>query len=286
MNRKTIQLLFVCMLLVGGFAFYQFRSVRAQEPLLLVTANSSIGATPTSEEDLATVREAIETSKKLTTKWLDSIGSGKWLFISSKYETVQDSGIDPEIGSPIPNKSLWEAWYRLDSDGKQTTVLTRRTDLERGNVTYVAWQNGELLRLPSGVREDTHGRGWETFQPIIDHYCNTRLPFFLEKPDEGNSKDVIIQSVNNEVGPSRWIVTMVYGYPPVSDVTGHPGAFIGDELTCYRNSETGAVEITEEYLIAENGDRVLLWHDYDYIVMWVDAPPTEMLALLDLLNSD
>jgi hypothetical protein len=136
-----------------------------------------------------------EKSNDLTTKWLNTLGTDGWLYVSSYYETEEKLGNDPETGLPLPNKSFWESWYQLDSLGQQTTALVKRTDLENGNITYVAWQNDKLYRLPSGAFVDTSQQGnvWKTFRPLYDHPCNARLPEFTSSPslENGVSKELL-----------------------------------------------------------------------------------------------
>ena len=275
-------LLVVCLLLVSAFAFHQDESAKATKASFVnqpsfVLEGSNINA----------AQKAIDKSGELTAKWLNSLGTGNWLYISSKYEAGGELGIDPETGLPLPNRSLWESWYTLNSAGQQTTVLTRRTDLERGNVTYVAWQNDKLYRLPSGTLVDTsqQGNAWKNFRPLRDHACNTRLPEFLSSPIDSITKEISSKSLIDSGGVNQLVITMTTHHPPVSDVSGFPGTFKEEQFICYWNNDTGEIESTEQFLITDKGEPILLNRDYDYIVQWVTEPPIEMLDLLKQLDT-
>lgn len=268
---------------VSIFAFQQNQQVRAFKDS--VAFQDSI--TPEKDAKNDDVQNMINKANELTTKWLNSLGNGDWLYVTSKYETTEDVGVDIETGIPLPNKSLWESWYILDADGRQTTYLTQRTDLERGNVDYSAWQNDKLYRLPSGTLVDTSQQGdaWKGFRPLIDDSCNSHLQTFLFPAYDDIAKKVSEKLVNTPNG-KQWVVVMLTEHPPVSDVSGFPNkVFSGEEFICYRNNETGAVEGSELYLITDTGERVLLNRVYDVVAQRVDEIPTDMLDILQQLNS-
>jgi hypothetical protein len=273
---KVKHLFLIAAFAAGAFLFYQYF------PAMGATRTSmEAQSTPTStdvQESSDQTQRAIVLSNDLTAKWLESLGSGEWLYISSKYETDQELGVDPETGWPIPKHSLWEEWYQLDDQGRQTISITKRTDLENGNVSYGVWSGNELLRLPSEERENTSEReGWESFRPIRDHYCNTRVSNVVNLPDEGVSTAVTFAEVNDGAETKVSIVVM---HPTVNDVTGFSGSFVGDELNCYRDSQTGAIIRAEEFLITDKGERVLLSNDYDYVVGWVADLPVDVMDAL------
>lgn len=256
----------------------QLRSVKASKA-------SAVKQDTTAKSTLIVV----EKSNSLTTKWLNALGTDGWLYVSSYYETEEKLGNDPETGLPLPNKSFWESWYQLDSLGQQTTALVKRTDLENGNITYVAWQNDKLYRLPSGAFVDTSQQGnvWRTFRPLHDHSCNTRLPEFTSSPspENGVSKELLSTLEKNADGINEWVVTMITLHPPISDVSGFSGTFTGEYFVCHWNNDTGAILGTEQYLVTESGDKILLGRDFNYDVQRVDQLPSDMLKLLDELIS-
>jgi hypothetical protein len=275
-------LLILSLAFVIFFAFQQDQKAKAFK-----TSSVAQDSMTPEKDDTDNVQNIINTSDELTAKWLDALGSGNWLYLASKYETTEDVGMDPETGLPLPNKSLWENWYTLDADGRQTIYLLRRTDLERGNVDYVAWQNDRLYRLPGGTIEDTRQQGdaWRTFRPLIDDSCNSHLRTFLSPADDGITKKIsaeLISVPNRE----KWVFTSSIEHSPVSDVSGYPGSvFTGAEFICYRDNQSGAPEGFELFLITEKGERVLLNREYDVIAQWVDDIPTEMFDILQQLNS-
>lgn len=224
----------------------------------------------------------VQTSNELTETWLAGAGSEGWLVVSYKDELTGELGADPETGWPLANQALWEMWYTLDAAGRNTTVLVRHTDPERGNVTRVAWEGGVLLRDPSGVREPGHD--WETYRPVRDHFCNSRLPDFLGPSGGDVMRQAVAEWTTDTAGASQWTVTMTTRYPPTG-LARDPNTYVATELTCSRNGATGAMEGTEEVYVTDRGERVLKQRTYDYTLTRVVIPPAEMLALLDQLRA-
>lgn len=262
-------------------------SISASKQLQIVKASkvSAVKQDTTVKSTLIVV----DKSNSLTTKWLNALGTDGWLYVSSYYETEEKLGNDPETGLPLPNKSFWESWYQLDSTGRQTTALVKRTDLENENVTYVAWQNDKLFRLPSGALVDTSQQGnmWRTFRPLHDHSCNARLLEFTSSPnlENGITKELSSSLEKNAEGINEWIVTMTTLHPPISDVSGFSGTFTGEHFVCHWNNDTGAILGTEQYLVTENGEKMLVGRDYNYDVQRMDKLPSDLLKLLDELIS-
>lgn len=278
--KKRITLLIT--LVLGGLGLYLLQTT-APKPVFAIA--STVIPTPSSPE---AVHDAIQVSDELTTKWLATLKSDEWLFVSYKDETfLGDQGIDPETGWPLPTHSLWEIWYTLDEKGQQTTVISQRTDLELGNVTQVIWQDGKLLRLPSSVREDTRvpGRSWESYKPLRDHFCNTQILNFVAPATDGITQKIESKWDTRTDGIKQWILTMTVYYPPVL------GAFkdiniVGNQDICYRNGETGAIDHTEHFVMSNKGEQILSSRTYDYIAVRANQPPSEILSLLDLLKTD
>lgn len=233
-------------------------------------------------EAAALIVEAQEFSQSLTQKWIASLGHGDWLYVSSVYETSQELGVDPETGWPIPQKALWEYWSQLDADGQQLAAITKRTDLETGRVTYAIRDRTSLLRLPSNVRETVEpGSGFETFRPIWDHHCNTRLHGLVNAPSEGVASTVLLEELVDE---GRWKLSIHISHPRTDNVSGFFGSFTGYELNCYRDVADGSVIRVEEFLISEEGEKVLLGLDYNYHVEWLQELPSDIQMLLDQLR--
>lgn len=275
-------LLILSLLLVSMFAFQQNQQVGAFNDSFTIQDSATPQKDATSD-----IQDIINKADELTTKWINSLENGNWLYLASKYETSEDVGVDPDTGLPLPNKSLWESWYTLDIDGRQTTYLLRRTDLERGNIDYVAWQDDLLYRLPSETLIDTSQQGdvWRMFSPLRDDSCNSRLQTFLSPVNDDIVKKVSAELISTSNG-EQWVVNMVTEHPPVSGVSGFPDkVFNGEEFICYRNNESGAMEGSELYLITDKGERVLLNRVYDVTAQWVDEIPADMLDILQKLNS-
>lgn len=260
------------LLMLGTLALYwlQFTSPHP----VLATASTMV-PTPLS----AAVREAMQASEELTTKWLTTLNSEGWLFVSYKDETfLGDQAIDPDTGWPLPEQSIWENWYMLDENGQQTAVISQRTDLERGNVIQSIWQDGMLLRLPSNVKDDTRvtGRAWESFKPLQDHFCNTKISSFVYPPTDGINQEIESKWEVTGEGKKQWVLTMSVYYPPVADAFKDI-VVIGNQDICYRSEETGAVEHTEHFIITDKNERILLSRTYDYITVRVKEPPADIV---------
>jgi hypothetical protein len=78
---------------------------------------------------------------------------------------------------------------------------------------------------------------------------------------------------------------MITLHPPISDVSGFSGTFTGEYFVCHWNNDTGTIRGTEQYLITETGEKVLVGRDFNYNVQRVAQPPVEMLEVLDQLIS-
>ncbi len=275
------RIIFTVLLSLGALTLYglQFTS-----PHPVSAIASTVAPTSSSEA----VREAMQVSDELTTKWLAALGSEQWLFVSYKDETfLGNQGIDPETDWPLPGQSLWEIWYTLDENGQQTTVISQRTDLELGNVTQVIWQDGKLLRLPGGMSEDTRvpSRSWESYKPLRDHFCNTRILNFAIPATDGIAQEIESKWTTAE-GSRQWILTMTVSYfPPVLDAFKGINAAENQDI-CYRNGETGAIDHTEHIVMTDKGEQILVSRTYDYIAIRVKEPPDEILSLLDVLKTD
>lgn len=282
MKNKYL-ILILSLFLASMFAFQHNQQARAFKDSLATQDSPTIGKKSTEDD----VQAIINKSEELTTKWLNSLGNGNWLYITSKYETTEDVGVDLDTGLPLPNKSLWESWYTLDTNGQQTTYLLRRTDMERGNLDYVAWQNDTMYKLPSETLIDTSEQGdtWKIFRPLNEVSCNSRLQTFLSPVSNDIVKTISAELISTPNG-EQWVVTMTTEHPPVSDVSGFPNkVFNSEEFICYINNETGSMESSELYLITDKGERVLLNRVYDVIVQWLDDIPADMLDILQKLNS-
>ncbi len=280
-----ISLLLVLGLLIYGGALYF--GVQDKTGDAAFAAPGTLTPTPASDE----ISQILQTSDELTIKWAEQVTTEEWLYISYIDEVntdvalgVGDDAIDPETGWPLPTRALWEKWYKLDDKGQQFISIIQRTDLDRGNVTQVIWQDGNLLRLPSGVRENTFVPGrrvWEIYRPIWDHVCNKKLQYSISQPQD----DVSIKAdwVTNDVGKEQWALTMTLYYPPVSDAYKGVTA-IANQSVCYRNAETGAVEYINSYVISDTGELVLVDRTYNYMAIPLKEPPADVLALLEMLN--
>lgn len=273
---------FTALLMLGALGFYWIQFPKSQP--VSATANSTA---PSPSPD--TMREALQVSDELTTKWLNALATEEWLFVSYKDETfLGDAGIDPENGWLLPTRSLWEIWYTLDEKGQQTTVVSQRTDLELGNVTQVIWRDGKLLRLPSGVSEDTKisGRAWEFYKPLQDHFCNTRILDFVAPDTDGITKAIESKWLTSKDGSKQWVVEMTVLYSsPVLDAFEGINA-IGNQDVCYRDGESGALDYTEHFVITDKGEQILASRTFDYVAVRMKKPPFEILSLLDLLKTD
>ncbi|MCL5428330.1 MAG: hypothetical protein M1347_00815, partial [Chloroflexi bacterium] len=127
--------------------------------------------------------------------------------------------------------------------------------------------------------------GWESFRPIWDHYCNTRVQSLVNDPGEGIETTITISETDIGEGTAGLRISIIVMYPAVTDVSGFSGSFVGDELNCYRDTQTGAIIRAEEFLINEKGERFLLSNDYDYVVRWVTDLPVDVMDALTQLEA-
>lgn len=280
----------ISLLLVLGLFIYggtMYFGVQDKTTETAFAAPGTLTPTPASDE----ISQILQISDELTAKWVEQVTTEEWLYFSYKDDIddsviIGDPPIDPDNNWPLPRNSMWEYWYKLDDKGQQTTVIVQRTDLELGNVSQVVWQNGNILKFPSGIRENTDipGRwGWETYRPLWDHFCRTQVMRLNSQPQDDVS--IKMKWVSDGIADKQWVLTMSATYPPViSD--GYPNIkMIGNKDVCYRNAETGAVERTEHYAIPETGEPFLAGWSYEYIAKPLKELPSDMAALLEQLNS-
>jgi hypothetical protein len=251
-------------------------------------APGTLTPTPASDE----ISQILQISDELTARWIAQVTSDEWLYFSYK-DDLDDSvvlgnpPIDPDNGWPLPRNSMWEYWYQLDDKGQQTTVIVQRTDLELGSVSQVVWQNGNMLKLPGGIRENTNvpgRRSWETYRPIWDEYCHSQPVRLSSKSQDEVS--IKAEWVTDAMGINQWVLTMTAYYPPVISDAYPDMKVIGNKDTCYRNAETGALERIEQYVIPETGEPFLAGWTYDYVVKPLKELPPEIFVLLEQLNTE
>ena len=269
----TIGFVFGCIMILALVAWTNSEA--------LAVAGQATNPSVEAEKSLGISSDIFATSEKLTQKWLNQIGNEEWLFYSYKEELPGDNGVDPETNWPLPSQALWAAWYHFNTNKQPDIVLVQRTDTERGNVWQVAWTKGESLRYPSDVREEDPYMG--DYYPIRDHYCTTRLQDIPNYADENTTIEVTDSWRTGDDGVMRWVMTLKIAYPPVR-VSDDSRTYIATELTCVRNGETGAVELSEEVGLTTEGERILRSRHFDYIVKPVTELPVDMLSLLDKLT--
>ncbi len=278
-----ISLFLVLGLFIYGGAMYF--GVQDKTTETAFAAPGTLTPTPASDE----IEQILQISDELTTKWVEQVTTEEWLYVSHTEEINEDVSLNvgnfnSETGWPLPAHSLWEAWYKLDDKGQRTTSISQRIDLDRGNVEQIVWQDGNLLKLPSGVRETTYvpnRRGWETYRPLQNSFCNRQLAYLTSQPQDDIS--INAEWVTNDSGENQWVLTMTRYYQPMSDAYKGLTA-IANQDVCYRNAETGAVDHIESYVITDTGELILITHAYDYKAVPLKEPPAEILALLDKLN--
>jgi len=217
--------------------------------------------------------------ESLSEKWMQQVGVEGWLFFTYKDEITGPVGNNSETGWPIANQAQWELWYELDQSGQAVTVLVRHTDLERGNVTRVAWRDGTIFRDPIGTIEGGHA--WGDYHPIKDHFCSTSLL------DLAPSAEVNESWSSDNDGLLHWITVLHDANSPIStsDISGEMQEYVATELTCGRNAATGAVEFSNLTFIPSFGEPIVYQTTYDYSVTQVAEPPFEMLQLLEQLSA-
>ena len=209
----------------------------------------------------------------LTEKWLQQLGNEGWLYLAYKEEYRGDLGTDPETGWPLPNRALREIWFLKDDAGLPTIVLTRRTDLTRGNTWLLSWADGLLVNHTSGVR--TADDGWKDFHPIKDLGC-------VQPPEVAPQvQGFMTAEWKTEASRSLYVVTIHTTYPPISGIYHDSNTYVATDITCVRDGDTGAVVSAEQALTTVDGECVVATRNYDFVVQRVSEPPAGMLALLD-----
>lgn len=281
-----ISLLLVLGLFIYGGAMYF--GVQDKTTETAFAAPGTLTPIPASDE----INQILQTSDELTAKWVEQVTTEEWLYFSYKDDiddsvVIGDPPVDPDNNWPLPRNSMSEYWYKLDDKGQQTIVVLQRTDLELGNVEQVMWQDGNMLKLPSGIRRNTYipgRRGWESYRPLWDHFCATQIQYMLSLPEQDNVS-ISADWVASETGSKQWVLRMSVSYPPVISDAFLNMKVVNNEDVCYRNAETGAVEGSKHYVTSESGEVLLTSWTYDYVTMPLKEPPTEILALLEKLNS-
>lgn len=181
-------------------------------------------------------------------------------------------GTDPYSNWPLPTRSLDENWFYIDDSNHITKALTRRTDLESGNIWISSWEDRRLVLHYPTQNVEMFNDIYSTLKSAIDPRCDTF----------GGSE----RTVTSEVIPDgdRMLhistVEIVYDEPRES---GGPieGTYLGMDVTCKRDSANGVMFSVEQTLFGENEERVFLALLYDFKATRVSEPPAEMLVLFD-----
>lgn len=212
----------------------------------------------------------------LSSEWAGSLGAGDWLFFTYTDRLEGNLGFDPDSGWPLANSAKWETWYRFDENGRAIAVLVRHTDLERGNITRVAWRDGTLLRDTSGQPESGHD--WSQYDPFRDHFCNQVVALKNSVTLERWEPDA--------TGQTLWVTITSVASEPVTtpDITGELATFVASETTCARDPNSGVIQFTTLSFVEQDGTKVEYESTRNYSAEKVSAPPAEMLNLLDKLS--
>ncbi len=260
--------------LLGVAAAAQERAVTTEgHPPASTMGAASAAAAPQGTPPVSSRSEVESTWGLLTEKWLQQLGDEGWLYLAYKEEYRGDLGTDPETGWPLPNRALRELWILRDDAGLLTIVLTRRTDLARGNTWLLSWADDLLVNHTGGVR--TADDSWKEFHPIKDLGC-------VQPPEvDPQAQGFTTAEWKTEVSKSLYVVTIHTTYPPISGIYGDSNTYVATDITCVRDGDTGAVVSAEQALTTVDGERVVTTRNYDFVVQRVSEPPAEMLALLD-----
>ena len=165
---------------------------------------------------------------------------------------------------PLPNKSIWETWVFKGSNGQVETMLTRRTDLERGNTWIHSWSNGENVNHNTGTKYPNSY--WKTFDLSSDMGCFSLL------------KDASSFNATQRVIGTRlqYVVTKTLTHnPPIKIDDGR--TYIYTEIYCSRDGESGSPISSETVDITEEGERVVTNYSHDYMIQVGIEPPQELL---------
>lgn len=213
-----------------------------------------------------------QTWARLSDRWLAQLEGPGWVYSAYKMESPGDHGIDLNVNWPLPNRRLNEHWYLVDEGGRILAVLGRGTDLERGNVWLGSWQDNRLVLHYPGKQVDMGPDVYTTLEDALRLRCH--------KPEQPNA--TLTSEFIQDGERSLFVSTSVMIYDNPSSTAGPiPGVYSGQEITCIRESPTGAMVSLEKILIGEDHQRVLLTRLYDFNQQRVAEPPAEMLALLD-----
>jgi hypothetical protein len=231
--------------------------------------------------------EIASRAQEMAEKWRTSIQGQGWLFLSYNDELPYVKGTDPDTGWPLFNRVLWEQWYELDKDGLVTALLVRATDLDRGNVYRLAWQDGNLTRSPAWTLDA--GPEWLSYdyRPINDHFCITSIIDAAELATKGTAEMTGEVTEESQLvdGKTVWSIRATLRHPPeiTTDVTGVEGTYSASAISCSWSQETGVLIGSELRFVTDAGSEVLYQRTFDYEAAMVEEPPSEMLQLLEKL---
>jgi hypothetical protein len=207
----------------------------------------------------------------LTEKWLTQLGGSGWVYYAFKVDLAGDNGVDPNIGWPLPNRSLDEYWFKVDASGQIKVILTRRTDLDRGNVWLASWMKDVLVLHYPEKNVEMGDDSWGS----LEAYLNSGALTF------GKPTRIVTLELVDDGGRALYMAKLRV-MDEAMEVGGPvAGTFRGVEVVEIRDAESGAFVSGEQSLINEQGERVVIYREYDYHIEKVPAPPDEMLALLE-----
>lgn len=226
------------------------------------------GAPPGPEEAEA---EFEQTWQTLDDQWLATLESPGWVYFTHRSDLAGDVGFEREAGWPLPNRSLDEVWYHIDNRGQITQRLTRRIDLDRGNVWLGSWENGLLVFHYPGNKVEMTDDGPPSLRWALGSPCT----------NFGKSGRTVTLKLLDEKPPVYEALIKIDNEEPEYSAGDIEGYYWGQEIVCRRDAETGAPLSVEQTLIDQNRERVFLSRFYDFHAERVPAPPADMLALFE-----
>jgi hypothetical protein len=246
----------VALLLLGGLLVYEFRTRMTRlKTIHLIPQNPS--HTIPGDSDIIAI------STFLNELWARHLGEGEWFYVAYEDEFFnQDVGIDFERNIPLPTHALTESWFRLDASGLPTTVLTRRTDIDRKNVWLAVWEDNTLLQLPNETLLTDYM--WDN-RPISDNGCHRLV---TANPPINDEIDLLGEWIPVADGREQWHLTLI------TEAVRH---------TCVRDGTTGAVQLSELWHRTADGIDILMQRDRIRRAEMVAEPPIIMLDLLPQL---
>lgn len=210
-------------------------------------------------------------------------GSGQgWIYVTYQDEMPGDNGLDPVTGVKLPVHSKWQIWYQLDSEGKQEQMISRREDLETGNVWIATYRYGKVYAYPAGYKTVTVFSAPGNVYPLKERCAalDTFLKEGLQNPAESTITTRFLKDDSGQI--IREFVQETKRTEPVEmEIGGRIQSIVGSKVIFLRNDQNGLPVSSAYYVTTDEGNLILTGRYFDFSLSVVPDLPDEVKSILN-----